>query len=97
MVRRRQQLVLRGGSNVPRTEALDAAQAALALDSARLHQRRPSVCAQLVQFLALEELEPDPIVTDPRLGNIGLAAGARKVGNTDASFVLTLVESATCR
>ena len=55
------------------------------------------MCAQLVQFLALEELEPDPIVTDPRLGNIGLAAGARKVGNTDASFVLTLVESATCR
>ena len=91
------EVVIRGGTSVARTEALDAAQAALARESGRLHHRRPTVCAQLVQFLALEELETDPIVTDPRLGSIGLAAGARRVGKTDASFVLTVVESATCR
>jgi hypothetical protein len=91
------EVVLRGGAAVVAAAALDAAQAALARESRRLHQPRPTVCAQLVQALELEELEGDPIVTDPHPGRIGLAAATRTVGKADAIFVLTVVESAACK
>jgi uncharacterized protein YkwD len=90
-------VILRGGPAVAATAALDAAQAALARESQRLHQARPRVCAQLVQIAELEQLDGEPIVTDPRPGRVGLAAGTTRAGNADASFVLTVVESATCR
>jgi uncharacterized protein YkwD len=90
-------VALRGGSSAGAGAALDAAEAELGRESQRLHQPRPKVCAQLVQIAELEQLDGEPIVTDPRPGRVGLAAGTSRVGNAEASFVLTVVESATCR
>jgi hypothetical protein len=90
------EVVLRGGASAVAAAALDAAQAALARESQRLRQPRPKVCAQLVQIAELEQLDGERIVTDPQPGRVGLAAGTARVGDADASFVLTVVESATC-
>ena len=73
------------------------AKAALASEARRLQQRRPAVCAQLVQVAELEELDADPVVTNPRPGRIGLAAASKKVGRSDAIFVLTVLEAASCK
>jgi len=55
------------------------------------------VCAQLVQVVELEQLEAEPIVADPQPGRVRLAAGTAPVENPGTSFVLTVVESASCR
>ncbi len=93
------QVVVRGGEAAGAPAALDAAQAELASEASRLHQRRPAVCAQLIQIQELEELDADPIVATAGPGKVGLAAGTRKrmTGPAEVMFVLTVVESATCK
>jgi uncharacterized protein YkwD len=90
-------VVRRSGANVVAEAALDAAQAALARESQRLHQSRPAVCTRLVHVLELEELEDDRLVTDAHLGRTGVAAAEVKAGGANEIFVLSLVESATCK
>jgi uncharacterized protein YkwD len=93
------EVVQHGSEPVVQATALAAAQAALSAELHRLHLPRPAICAQLVQVLELEELEAEPIVASPQSGRIGLAATARRIGKIDAEtiFVLTLIESKTCR
>jgi hypothetical protein len=90
-------VVRRSGANVVAAAALDAAQTALARESKRLHQSRPAVCAQLVRVLELEELEGDRLVTDAHLGRIGVAAAEAAADTAHQIFVLSVVESATCK
>jgi hypothetical protein len=90
-------VVWRSGANVAAAAALDAAQTALARESKRLHQSRPAVCTQLIRVLELEELEEDRLVTDAALGRIGVAAAEAKTATANDIFVLSMVESATCK
>jgi len=96
------EVALRGDAPVVTAAALDAAQGALARESKRLHQPRPAVCARLIRVFELEQLELElaSIVSDPAPARVGLAAGTRKAaaqGAAGESFVLTVVEAATCK
>jgi uncharacterized protein YkwD len=88
-------VVLKASGPVVPGPALDAAHAALVNEGKRLGQPVPKVCAQLAQVVDLEQLDENPILSDPQLGRIGLAAAARKDGAT--IFVLTLAESTACK
>jgi uncharacterized protein YkwD len=89
------QVVLKASGPAVPDPALDAAHAALVSEARRLGHPVPKVCGQLAQVVDLEQLDENPILSDPALGRIGLAAAARKDGAT--IFVLTLAESSACK
>ena len=81
----------------PSDRAIAAAHDALIAQAKRRHLGRRALCIELVRVLELEELERDPILMQPALAKIGLAAATKQVGNTAQIALLVIADGATCK
>jgi uncharacterized protein YkwD len=78
-------------------QAIAAAHDALVAQAKRRHLGRRALCIEFVRVLELEELERDPILMQPALAKVGLAAATKRVGNTTKIALLVIADGATCK
>ncbi|HEY7370799.1 MAG TPA: CAP domain-containing protein [Polyangia bacterium] len=81
----------------PSDRAIAAAHDALVTQAKRRNLGRRALCIEVVRVLELEELERDPILMQPALAKVGLAAATKKVGNTTQIALLVIADGATCK
>jgi len=78
-------------------DAIAAGHDALVREAKRTHMGKRALCIEFARVLELEELEHDPILMQPRLTKIGLAAATKQLGKTMKIGVLVIADGATCQ
>lgn len=86
-----------GGAEATKEQAMDAGEAALVREDRRNHIRRAGGCAEWLEILERDDLKEVPLLVNPGVKKIGLAAALRATGQPPPLAVLVLVEGTGCK